>query len=150
MKIDPLRPKGQLFQQRSEQTKGGRARVEQNEFSAELAQNKEELSLQELKRLFNKVTEQGNRLTQTPTFEELKSYRDLVQRFIKEAVGKMYDRKSQSGWDRMGRRKVYTIVTKVNSTLEDMAEEIRTGQATALSIAAKHDAVRGMLVDLYM
>lgn len=151
MKIDPLSPKGQLFQEASKSKGKGRRSVEPaNEFSADLAQNKEKLSMNELQKLFDKVSEQGARLTKTPTFEELRTYRDLVQRFLSEAVAGMYEKQSQPGWDRFGRQKVYTTVRKVNDKLGEMAEEIRNGQANALSIAAKHDAIRGMLVDLYL
>ena len=33
---------------------------------------------------------------------------------------------------------------------EEMAEKIRLGQASQLDIVASHDAIRGMIVDLYM
>jgi hypothetical protein len=62
----------------------------------------------------------------------------------------MYTLNSQSGWDRMGRQKVYTSVRKIDKKLEEMAEDIRLGQADQLSIIAKQDAIRGMLVDIYM
>ena len=35
-------------------------------------------------------------------------------------------------------------------SLEDMAEKIRLGQTDQLDVVASHDAIRGMLVDLYM
>ena len=50
----------------------------------------------------------------------------------------------------MGRQKVYTTVRRIDKKLEEMAEKIRLGQADQLSIVASHDAIRGMLVDLYM
>ena len=62
----------------------------------------------------------------------------------------MYSLHSQSGWDRQGRQKVYTTVKKVDETLASMTEDIRLGQASKLNIVAKQDAIRGMLVDLYM
>ncbi len=151
MKIDPLSPKGQLFQHASKGEGKGRKAVEPtSDFLADLTKNKEKLSLNEMQKLFDKVAEQGARLTKTPTFEELRLYRDLVQRFLSEAVANMYEKQSQPGWDRFGRQKVYTTVRKVNGKLSEMAEDIRNGQANALSIAAQHDAIRGMLVDLYL
>ena len=62
----------------------------------------------------------------------------------------MYSMHTQSGWDRMGRQKAYTTVRKIDTKLEEMAEQIRLGQADQLSIVASQDAIRGMLVDLYM
>ena len=67
-----------------------------------------------------------------------------------EAVNNMYELHTQAGWDRMGRQKVYTTVRKIDKKLEDMAEKIRLGQSDQLDIIASHDAIRGMLVELYM
>ena len=96
------------------------------------------------------IDEQGARLSKSPTYEELRSYRALIQSFIGEAVDGMYELHTQAGWDRLGRQKVYTSVRKIDKKLEEMAEKIRLGQADQLSIIASHDAIRGLLVDLYM
>ncbi len=71
-------------------------------------------------------------------------------KFVGEAVGQMYTLQSQAGWDRHGRQKIYTIVKKVDETLESLTEDVRQGQERRLDIMAKQDAIRGMLVDLYM
>ena len=62
----------------------------------------------------------------------------------------MYSMHTEAGWDRLGRQKVYTTVRKIDEHLENMAEKIRLGQADQLNIIASQDAIRGMLVDLYM
>ncbi|MBR0288136.1 MAG: DUF327 family protein, partial [Selenomonadaceae bacterium] len=51
---------------------------------------------------------------------------------------------------RMGRQRVYTTVRKIDRKLEDMAERIRLGQSDQLDVIAAHDAIRGMLVDIFM
>ena len=47
-------------------------------------------------------------------------------------------------------QEIYTTVRKIDHKLEELAEKIRTGQTDAFDIVASHDAIRGMLVDLYM
>ncbi|WP_152605357.1 DUF327 family protein, partial [Anaerovibrio lipolyticus] len=44
----------------------------------------------------------------------------------------------------------YTTVRKIDTELENMAEKIRLGQSEQLDVVASHDAIRGMLIDLYM
>ena len=119
-------------------------------FSTELNDQESSLTREELEHLLKKIDEQGARLTNTPTYDELKAYRDLVKDFVDEAVGRMYQLHVQAGWDRMGRQKVYTTVRKIDRKLEELAEKIRMGHTEALDIVASHDAIRGMLVDLYM
>ena len=120
------------------------------DFSMELADQESSMSREAMDRLLEKIDEQGARLSKSPTYEELRSYRALIQSFIGEAVDGMYELHTQAGWDRLGRQKVYTSVRKIDKKLEEVAEKIRLGQADQLSIIASHDAIRGLLVDLYM
>ncbi|MBF1682297.1 MULTISPECIES: YaaR family protein [Selenomonas] len=120
------------------------------DFSMELADQEQSMSREAMDRLLEQIDEQGARLSKTPTFDELRSYRALIQSFIGEAVGSMYELRTQAGWDRLGRQKVYTSVRKIDKKLEELTEKIRLGQANQLDIIASHDAIRGMLVDLYM
>ena len=121
-----------------------------SDFSMELADQEQSMSREAMDRLLEQIDEQGARLSKTPTFDELRSYRALIQSFIGEAVGSMYELRTQAGWDRLGRQKVYTSVRKIDKKLEELTEKIRLGQANQLDIIASHDAIRGMLVDLYM
>ena len=120
------------------------------DFSTELMDQQDSLSTEQMDKLLKQIDEQGARLSKTPTYDELKSYRTLIKNFVGEAVNHMYELHTQSGWDRMGRQKVYTTVRKIDKKLEDMAEKIRLGQSDQLDIVASHDAILGMLVDLYM
>ena len=120
------------------------------DFSTELADQESSMSREAMDRLLEQIDEQGARLSKSPTYEELRSYRSLIQSFIGEAVDGMYELHTQAGWDRLGRQKIYTSVRKIDKKLEEMAEKIRLGQASQLDIIASHDAIRGLLVDLYM
>ncbi|SDP29404.1 YaaR family protein [Selenomonas ruminantium] len=131
--------------ERDDRVEGG-----DTEFSRELLEQEDSLSTEQLDKLLKQIDEQGARLSRTPTYDELKSYRTLIKNFVGEAVNRMYELHSQAGWDRMGRQKVYTTVRRIDKKLEEMAEKIRLGQADQLAIVASHDAIRGMLVDLYM
>jgi len=121
-----------------------------NLFAADLLRNQENYSQERLNSLLEEITKQGAKLGQVPTYSELRTYRELVRTFIGEAVSRMYTRQSQTGWDRQGRQKIYTIIKKVDETLSGLAEDVRHGQERQLDILAKQDAIRGMLVDLYM
>mgnify|MGYP002863566355 FL=1 len=120
-------------------------------FETELMEQQHEgVSHEEMETMLKKIDEQAARLTKTPTYEELKQYRMLIKDFIGTAVSNMYEVHTSAGWDRMGRQRAYTTVRKIDSKLEEMAEKIRLGQSAQLDIIASHDAIRGMLVDLFM
>jgi uncharacterized protein len=147
MRIDKSRSRPQSAVPENE----NKARVEstQRGFSADLSKESDQQVRQHLEELLGKIQQQGKRLGETPTFSELKSYRDLVKKFMTEAVGNMYDVDSGSGWDRRGRQKAYTLVKTVDATLEALTEDVRHGQERQLAILKKMDSIRGMLVDMY-
>lgn len=134
------------------ETGGDRVQEKTNSFSDELFSQQDDgiISHEEMEAMLKKIDEQAGRLTRTPTYDELKEYRTLIKNFVSAAVSGMYELNIQSGWDRMGRQRVFTTVRKIDRKLEEMAEKIRLGQADKLDVVASHDAIRGMLVDLYM
>ncbi len=148
MKIEGLGTRQSVSSMSHEATR--RTNAMESDFSSELEDQRSSASHEQLQRLLDQIDEQGARLTKTPTYEELRDYRSLIKTFVSSVVSQMYDVSSQTGWDRMGRQKVYTTVRKIDTELENMAEKIRLGQADQLDVVASHDAIRGMLVDLYM
>ena len=102
-----------------------------------------------LEELFEKINEQGAKLSQNPTYAELKSYRELVKNFMSESINRAYLLESSVGWDYRGRQKMYTVVKKVDSKLAELAEDVRIGQEKQLSIMEKLEVIKGMLVDMY-
>jgi Uncharacterized protein conserved in bacteria len=129
---------------------GNRAEKTNSFFATDLRQAEDGQSKERLNALLEEITKQGKRLGQVPTYSELKTYRELVRRFVGEAVGRMYNLQSQTGWDRYGRQKMYTTIKKIDDKLSELTEDVRHGQERQLEIMAKQDAIRGMLVDMYM
>ncbi|SFL84523.1 YaaR family protein [Pelosinus propionicus] len=128
---------------------GGKAEKSLSHFSSDLLKSQDGQSRERLNQLLAEIDKRGKRLGEVPTYAELKKYREVIRQFVGEAVGRMYTLQSQQGWDRHGRQKVYTIIKKVDATLDSLTEDVRLGEERQLDILAKQDAIRGMLVDLY-
>ena len=148
MKIEGLGTRGTMPAMGSSSNR--KANAMESDFSSEFEDQRSSASHEQLQRPLDQIDEQGAKLTKTPTYDELIEYRSLIKNFVGTVVSQMYDVSTQSGWDRMGRQKVYTTVRKIDTELENMAEKIRLGQSDQLDVVASHDAIRGMLVDLYM
>lgn len=148
MKIEGLGTRGTMPAMGSSSNR--KTNAMESDFSSEFEDQRSSASHEQLQRLLDQIDEQGAKLTKTPTYDELIEYRSLIKNFVGTVVSQMYDVSTQSGWDRMGRQKVYTTVRKIDTELENMAEKIRLGQSEQLDVVASHDAIRGMLIDLYM
>ncbi len=119
------------------------------QFALELSTQSDQYSEQRIAELLQQITKQGAKLSQTPTYAELKAYRELVRQYLGEAVGRMYTLQSSKGWDRQGRHKIFSIIKQIDDRLAEITEDIRQGQQRQLAIMEKLDSIRGMLVDLF-
>lgn len=104
---------------------------------------------QQLENLLKDIEKQGARLANNMTVRELKVYKDLVKKFIKEAVGKAYRLKEEAGWDRRGRYKMYTLIQNIDTRLDELTKIVLEEQSDQLSVLEKLDEIRGMLMDIY-
>lgn len=129
----------------------GRVTTDQTQisFGDHMHQVQRDMVQQELERLFTDIDKQGKALGKSLNIKDLKKYKDLIQKFLDYAVNKMYHLKEQPGWDRKGRYKIYTVVETVNRELENLTEMLLADQQDKISILAKVDDIRGMLVDIF-
>lgn len=148
IKIDGMGARTTMVPHKTEM--GHKAAATDADFASELNDQQSSFTREQLRQMLEEIDAQGQRLSKTPTYEELKEYRSLIKTFVGTVVSQMYTVNTKAGWDRLGRQKVYTNVRKIDKELEDMAEKIRLGQTKQLDVIASHDAIRGMLVDLYM
>ena len=100
-------------------------------------------------RLLRRVDEAAQKLMTEPSMETLRSYRAAVRDFLKEAVGGSYRMKGENRWDRRGNRRVFCVVQKLNQALEELTAEVLQKNAESITVLAKIDEIRGLLVDLY-
>lgn len=104
---------------------------------------------QKLEYLLKDIEKQGQRLASSRTVRELVVYKDLVKKFIKEAVSNTYRIKEESGWDRRGRYRMYTYIQNVDQKLDELTKLVIEEQADQLTVLHKLDEIRGILMDFY-
>ena len=133
-----------------ERETAGQAERPARAFGAELSKNMDDNYRERMAELLEKINSQGARLSQNPTYSELRSYRNMVRNFVGEAVNRSYLLESRLGWDNRGRQKMYSVIKKVDDELAMLTEDVRVGQERQLSIMERLGAIRGMLIDLYI
>ena len=149
MKVHP-RTGAPLAMPAGEREATGPAERPQQVFGAELAKSIDDNYRERMGQLLEKIVEQGAKLSQNPTYAELRSYRNMVRSFVGEAVNRSFTLEARLGWDNRGRQKMYSIVKRVDEELAGLTEDVRIGQERQLSIMERLGAIRGMLVDLYI
>lgn len=99
--------------------------------------------------LLEKIDAQSAALKRSPTPDGIKRYRQLVKEFMKEPLNDAYHLDTKAKWDRMGNRREFVIVKKINQALEELIDSVVGQSQEQLNLIAKLDEIRGLLIDLY-
>ncbi len=101
-----------------------------------------------LQYLVDSVYEAGDRLKKNPYTDEFKEYKKSLSTFLSFVVKNTYEIETHQR--RKGKTKiVYTLVTVVNSKLDNLANDILYNQSEQLKILAKIEEINGILVDFF-
>lgn len=109
--------------------------------------NEEQLAVR-VNELLTGISEQGAILAKHQDIRDMRKYRKLVKDFLNEIVYRSHKFSRENFLDRRGRHRVYGIVRRVDSTLDELAQELMKDEQDHLTILAKIDEIRGMLLDI--
>lgn len=100
--------------------------------------------------LMDGVTMAGEELKNSPLPEVFANYKQKIRQFLHFVAKNTYDVEIQQGIrsPRFRNRKPYTIINIVNEKLEQLAKDIIFLQSNQLSMLAKVEEIKGLLVDL--
>ncbi len=104
----------------------------------------------DLEELMDKVHETGERLKESPTLDNVKSYKLAVSGFLKFIVKNTLTSETRAGasFNPLKKQKRYTIIRVVDEKLERLAAGVLQNQSDKLFILAKIEEINGLIVDL--
>ena len=118
-------------------------------FKFTLISNIEEQGLKErLNLMMEEITMQGKKLGKHMDVRDMKHYRALIKEFMNEIVSRSHEFKRENFLDKKGRHRVYGMIKLVDNKLDELAQELIRDEKDHLTILAKVDEIRGMLLDL--
>lgn len=118
---------------------------------AEALQKKGEADLDtRLTKLMSEINLKGEQLGKNMDIKELKHYKRLITEFMDEVVNSSLKYTKHNQFDRRGRHKVYAMVKKVNSKVEELSREFLKEEKDNIMILDSIGTIKGMLLDIYM
>lgn len=96
------------------------------------------------------IRQQGERLAKRADMQELQKYRNMVSQMLDDVVSGAYSFQKSGRFDARGRHRMFAIVKKVNSRLDELARQMISEQKENLQLLDAVDDIRGLLVDLIM
>lgn len=98
--------------------------------------------------LWQRLSDSEVAVLETPTDPHLTQYLDPVRDLLNQAL-KRHQAKSSTYWSPKGRFRQMVHIVEVNRALDDLLNDIRS-QRPATQLAKRLDAIRGLLVDLWV
>lgn len=118
------------------------------DFSNILSQTRH-LQSQELEIFLKRLEQQGQKLSESLSIQDLLEFKTMVKSFLKSTLGKSRSLQEETVWDYSGQPKVMSRVNKIDRLLEELGESMLSSQAQPLKILAKIDEIRGLIIDLF-
>jgi uncharacterized protein YaaR (DUF327 family) len=100
--------------------------------------------------LLSKILEQGKTLLESPIYDNLIKYKEMVKNFIQEVISELYVIKKYTTNQATGQKNIYFFIEKVNDNLIALTEDVLQKQSKPLSIASKLSLIEGLLIDMYV
>ncbi len=123
-------------------------KTEKSDFKFTLSKIGEEGLSERLATLIDEISIQGKKLNEHMDIRDLKQYRTLVGDFINEVVTNGHEYSREDMLDRRGRHVTYNIIRKVNTTLDELADELMQKEKNNLAILEKTGNIEGLLLDI--
>ncbi|WP_186575688.1 YaaR family protein [Aquibacillus kalidii] len=118
-------------------------------FDSVVASESKKLKEQELNKLMQQLTSQGEKLAKFRSFSDLAKYKRMVKGFVKEAVQFGMDLKQSHSWSPDGHSRKLTIVEEVDEKLVSLTEMVLEQEKKSIRILDVIGEIKGLLVNLY-
>lgn len=103
----------------------------------------------ELDDLLVQIETQSKDIENSLTFDSLKSYKELVRKFVYIVVHELYEVEEKISVSPTGRKKSMLLVKKIDEKLEQLSDDFLKKQSNLIDFMARLDDIRGLLMDLY-
>ncbi|MFD2442734.1 YaaR family protein [Bacillus sp. CGMCC 1.16607] len=118
-------------------------------FQEVMSKNRQQTVYEKLTQFVQKIEDQGKKLSENRTVDELRKYKKMVKDFMEEAVQNGLQLEEQRGFNRRGRTKVYKIVKEVDKKLIDLTNMVLDKEKKGLDILGTVGEIKGLLINMY-
>ncbi|UKS26199.1 YaaR family protein [Paenibacillus sp. HWE-109] len=124
------------------------AQMAPRNFSEIMQQQDEKFTQEQLSKMVQQITLQGDRLSRGMTVRDLLQYKLLIKQFLEETARRGVNLRDTKGWDRRGRSKRYKLLEEIDQELLALADELLESEQGRIEILHRIGEIRGMLINL--
>jgi uncharacterized protein YaaR (DUF327 family) len=100
--------------------------------------------------LLEDIDKTGQRLAERSCIKDLLEYKRLVGQFLNKILDNAFKKSTTTHFDKRGRQRIYSIIKRVSSRLDDLTREMLNKEKGALNLLERIGEIRGLLLDLFV
>ncbi|XJZ26941.1 YaaR family protein [Bacillota bacterium Lsc_1132] len=118
-------------------------------FDAVMDQKRSDLTIESLNQKMKEIENQGSKLVETRTVDNLRKYKKLVKDFLNDVVKNGLQLKEERGFNQYGSSRLYKLVKEVDKKLVDLTDSVLDKEAKGLDLLGVVGEIKGMLINIY-
>jgi uncharacterized protein len=126
-----------------------RAASQSASFQKIMSTYSKELTKDHLQQLLVNIDQQGQKLSDNPTLNELRKYKDLVKQFMGEVTKNGVALYQTDIWDPYAGSKTLKTVQTIDHKLMELTNQVLNQQDKGLSLLERIGEIKGLLINLY-
>ena len=103
-----------------------------------------------IEELKDRIFRQGETMKKRADIGQYTQYRKLIAELLAVVAGNAYACARDSVFDAKGRRNVFLLIKKVNTRLDELAQQVLSEQSDNIRLLKMVDDIRGLLVDILL
>lgn len=119
------------------------------DFKQVMGNRRVEATMERLSQKMKEIEDQGKKLTDTQSVDNLRKYKRMIQDFLDDAVKNGLELKEQRGFNQRGSVKVYKLVKEVDKKLLDLTNAVLEKEDKGLGILGLVGEIQGLLINIY-
>lgn len=109
----------------------------------------QQLQQNQLDRLVETITAQGERVARSRSFRDLAKYKRLIKDFIKESVQYGTNLKQSQQWSLHGQTRRLTLIETIDEQLLELTEMVMDQEKRSVDLLGLMGEMKGLLINLY-
>jgi uncharacterized protein len=127
----------------------GRTSPDSTSFQKIMSAYSKDLTKENLHQLLQDIDQQGQHLSENPTFNELRKYKGLVKQFMGEVTKSGVGIYQSESWDLHGGNKTLKTIQVLDRKLMELTEHVLNQQNEGISLLDRIGEIKGLLINLY-
>ncbi|ANB59474.1 YaaR family protein [Anoxybacteroides amylolyticum] len=118
-------------------------------FSEMVAKNEENFMHERFHQLTQQIEEQGKKLLESRSIEDLRKYKQLVKSLLNDVVKHGLQLSEQRGFNWMGRQRIFKIVKEVDTKLLELTNKTLQNEQEGVDLLTAIGEIQGLIINIY-